>query len=126
MVDRDPDEAAVNDAVNQLEEAGKVETEYAEGEEPQHSLTEHGEEYMERRLAESADHQLFLLQLHWNYSCVEQPTTKQTIAELFGFAETFRDDHGVNILRVWDDHRDQVETDPIPEFAEPTLRRFDP
>lgn len=124
---RDPESATVNDALNKLEEGGAIETEYSEcDDEPAHSLTDEGQSYIERRLETSTEHQLVLLQVHWNMKCAELPTTVSRVRELFRFVAEFRDGHGVNLLRVLDENRDRFETDPFPEFAEPTLRRFDP
>jgi len=43
---RDPEEAAVNDALNELEEDGKIGTEYENGE-LRHQLTDDGQAYVE-------------------------------------------------------------------------------
>lgn len=126
MVERDPTDAAVTDALNELEEDGLIDTEHERGEEPKHSLTEEGVEHAEETIREKASAKLFLLSLHWNNVCVEQESMEETLEELFRFVAKVRDDMGVNLLRVHHENRDSVEQDPIPEFGEETLQRFDP
>lgn len=125
-MERDPDEAAVNDSLNELEEGGKVETEYEEGEEPRHSLTEEGAAHAEETIRDKETAQLMLLRLHWNYACVEEDTTHAAIKELLRFVAEVRDDMGVNLLRAHQKAHGTIKDDPIPSFSEPTIRRFDP
>ena len=126
MVDRNPTEAAVTDSLNELEEDGIIETECEEGEEPRHSLTQEGALAAEDLIQEKAGAQLMLLQLHWNSVCVEADSTKEALHELFCFVAKMRDDIGVNVLRTHQEMRESVEQDPLPEFTEATLQRFDP
>lgn len=126
MSDRDPTDAVVTDALNEFEEEGLIDTEYEGGEEPKHSLNDEGADYAEGLIQEKAGAQLMLLQLHWNSVCVEADSTKEAIDKLFCFVAKLRDDIGVNVLRTHQENRDSVEEDPLPDFAEPTLSRFDP
>lgn len=127
MCDRDPTEAAVTDALNELEAEGKVESEFSEDdEEPTYSLTGEGEAYVEQQIQTDAETQLSMLQLHWNVKCAEKDTTVEQLRTLFDFVADVRDDHGVNLLRTLEAHRDVIEPDPIPDLSEPTLRRYDP
>lgn len=126
MVERDPTEAAVKDALNELEEDGLIKTDYREGEEPRHSLADDGTDAAEGLIREKPGAQLLLLQLHWNTVCVEAESTKEAIDELFQFVSEVRDDLGVNVLRTHQQQRESIEQDPLPNFSEPTLRRFDP
>jgi DNA-binding PadR family transcriptional regulator len=124
---RDPDQAAVTDALNELEEDGLIDTEYTkEDERPQHTLTDEGVNAAEETIRERADAQLMLLDLHWNNHCVNVDSKAEAFEELFRFVAEVRDDIGVNLLRAYQDVRDSVEQDPLPEFDESTLRRFDP
>lgn len=125
-MERDPDEAAVNDSLNELEEGGKIDTEYEEGEEPRHSLTEEGTAHAEETIQENDTAQLVLLRLHWNYACVEEDSTHAAIKEVLRFVAEVRDDLGVNLLRAHQRARGTIEGDPLPNFSEPTIRRFDP
>jgi DNA-binding PadR family transcriptional regulator len=124
--ERDPDQAAVTDALNELEEDGLIDTEYTEEDEmPQHTLTDEGVDTAEETIREKADAQLMLLDLHWNRHCVEADTEAEALEELFRFVAKVRDDMGVNLLRAYQDVRNSIEQDPLPEFDESTLRRFD-
>jgi DNA-binding PadR family transcriptional regulator len=125
--ERDPDQAAVTDALNELEEDGLIDTEYTEEDElPQHTLTDEGLDAAEETIREKADAKLLLLDLHWNNHCVEADTEAEALEELFRFVAKVRDDMGLNLLRAYQDVRDSIEQDPLPEFDESTLRRFDP
>jgi DNA-binding MarR family transcriptional regulator len=124
---RDLDQAAVTDALNELEEDGLIDTEYTEDDElPQHTLTDEGVDAAEEIIREKADAQLELLDLHWNRHCVEADSEAEALEELFRYVAKFRDDIGVNLLRTYQDVRDSIEQDPLPDFDESTLQRFDP
>ena len=122
---RDPEEAAVNDALNELEEDGKISTEYENGE-LRHQLTDDGQAYIESRIAESPAHQMLLLQMSWNDSAMKEETLKKQLDSLFCFVAKVRDEIGVNLLRAREEQKEHIDQDPLPEFTEATLQRFDP
>jgi len=125
MVERSSEEASFNDALNRLEEEGKIESTVLD-DDVAFSLTDKGNKFIQSRLSESEELQIMLLNMHWDTMCATVEDKSAQLMMLFDFVIHMRDEIGVNLLRVHYDLCDDVEAHPIPVIHENTVETFDP